>query len=79
MAEAAANIVFSAIMTQPLAHGPDWPRLARRQVAIYLAGIAADAPAGMPGPRSPARTSSGCSLPALLCVTAGQADGVMRA
>jgi AcrR family transcriptional regulator len=43
-------IVFSAIMTQPLAHGPEWPRLARRQLAIYLAGIAADAPADMPGP-----------------------------
>jgi len=43
-------IVLSAVMTQPLQHGPGWPLLASRQIAIYLAGIAAGSPAGLPGP-----------------------------
>ena len=43
-------IVFSAIITQPLAHGPNWPHLARRQLALYLAGLAAATPADLPGP-----------------------------
>jgi len=43
-------IVFSAIITQPLAHGPNWPHLARRQLAVYLAGLAADTSADFPGP-----------------------------
>jgi len=43
-------IVFSALITQPLAHGPDWERLAARQLAIFLNGIAASGPRNMPGP-----------------------------
>jgi AcrR family transcriptional regulator len=43
-------IVFSALITQPLAHGPDWPRLASRQIAIFVAGLAGGAPGGLPGP-----------------------------
>ena len=43
-------IVFSALITQPLAHGPDWERLAARQVAIFLNGIAGDGQPSIPGP-----------------------------
>lgn len=43
-------IVFSALITQPLAHGPDWPRLASRQLAIFVNGLAAAGPTGIPGP-----------------------------
>jgi AcrR family transcriptional regulator len=43
-------IVFSALVTQPLAHGPDWEHMAARQLAIFLSGIAGDDPAGIPGP-----------------------------
>lgn len=43
-------IVFSAVITQPLAHGPNWPGLARRQLAVFLAGLAADTAADFPGP-----------------------------
>ncbi|MGH3394484.1 MAG: TetR/AcrR family transcriptional regulator [Streptosporangiaceae bacterium] len=43
-------IVFSALITQPLAHGPDWPRLASRQIAIFAAGLASGGPGGIPGP-----------------------------
>ncbi len=43
-------IVFSAIMTQPLAHGPDWPHLARRQLAIYLAGLVGHGSIDIPDP-----------------------------
>jgi len=43
-------IVFSALMTQPLAHGPDWPHLARRQLAIYLAGLVGHGSIDIPDP-----------------------------
>ena len=43
-------IVFSALITQPLAHGPDWERLAARQLAIFLNGIAGGGRPGIPGP-----------------------------
>jgi AcrR family transcriptional regulator len=43
-------IAFSALITQPLAHGPDWERLAARQLAIFLNGVATSGPRGMPGP-----------------------------
>lgn len=43
-------IVFSALITQPLAHGPDWPRLAARQLAIFVDGLGGAGPAGLPGP-----------------------------
>jgi AcrR family transcriptional regulator len=43
-------IVFSAVITQPLAHGLDWPLLARRQLAVFVNGLAAGGPAGIPGP-----------------------------
>jgi AcrR family transcriptional regulator len=43
-------IVFSALITQPLAHGPNWPRLAGRQLAIFVNGLASTGPAGIPGP-----------------------------
>ncbi len=43
-------IVFSALITQPLAHGPDWPRLASRQIAVFVAGLAGGGQSGIPGP-----------------------------
>src|ERR1022692_703662 len=43
-------IVFSAITTQPLPHGPDWPLIARRQLAIFVNGLAVSGPTDIPGP-----------------------------
>ena len=43
-------IVFSALITQPLAHGPDWPLIAGRQLAIFVNGLAANGPYEIPGP-----------------------------
>lgn len=43
-------IVFSALVTQPLAHGPDWQRLAARQLAIFLNGLTGDGRRSIPGP-----------------------------
>lgn len=43
-------IVFSAIITQPLPHGPGWPVIAGRQLAIFVNGLAASGPADIPGP-----------------------------
>ena len=43
-------IVFSALITQPLPHGPAWPLIAGRQLAIFVNGLAGAGPAGMPGP-----------------------------
>jgi AcrR family transcriptional regulator len=43
-------IAFSALLTQPLSHGPDWERMAARQIAIFLNGIAGSGPQAMPGP-----------------------------
>lgn len=43
-------IVFSALVTQPLPHNPNWPRLAARQVAIFLNGLATAGPMEVPGP-----------------------------
>jgi AcrR family transcriptional regulator len=43
-------IVFSALITQPLAHGPDWEHMAARQVAIFLNGIAGGGPQAIPAP-----------------------------
>ncbi len=43
-------IVFSALITQPLPHGPAWPRIAGRQLTIFVNGLAGNGPAGMPGP-----------------------------
>jgi AcrR family transcriptional regulator len=42
-------IAFSALVTQPSAHGPDWGRLAARQIAIFLNGLAGG-PVSIPGP-----------------------------
>ena len=42
-------IVFSALVTQPLAHGPDWPTLAARQLAIFVNGLAGAGAAALPG------------------------------
>jgi AcrR family transcriptional regulator len=43
-------IVFSALITQPLPYGPDWTRIARRQLAIFLNGLAWNGPIDFPGP-----------------------------
>jgi AcrR family transcriptional regulator len=43
-------IVFSALITQPLAHGPDWPTLAARQLAIFVNGLAGAGAGDLPGP-----------------------------
>jgi AcrR family transcriptional regulator len=42
-------IAFSALLTQPLAHGPDWERVAARQIAIFLSGLAGGSES-LPGP-----------------------------
>jgi len=41
-------IVFSALITQPLPHGPAWPLIAGRQLAVFVNGMAAGGP--VPGP-----------------------------
>jgi AcrR family transcriptional regulator len=46
-------IVFSALITQPLPHGPDWPRIAQRQIAIFVNGLAWGSPIDLPGPAVP--------------------------
>jgi hypothetical protein len=43
-------VMFSALNTQPLPHGPSWPLIAARQTAIFLNGLAAAGPAEIPGP-----------------------------
>jgi AcrR family transcriptional regulator len=43
-------IVFSALLTQPLTHGPDWARVAQRQIAIFANGLAGTLHPGLPGP-----------------------------
>lgn len=43
-------IVFSALITQPLPHGPDWHRMAERQLAIFVNGLAGSGPIDIPGP-----------------------------
>ncbi len=43
-------IVFSALITQPLPHGPAWPLIAGRQLAAFVNGIAASGPVPLPGP-----------------------------
>jgi AcrR family transcriptional regulator len=43
-------IVFSALITQPLPHGPDWPKIAGRQLTIFVNGLAWSGPFDLPGP-----------------------------
>jgi AcrR family transcriptional regulator len=43
-------IVFSALITQPLPHGPAWPLIAGRQLAVFVNGMAAGGPVPVPGP-----------------------------
>ena len=43
-------IVCSALITQPLPHGPSWPLIAGRQLAIFMNGLAASGPDDLPGP-----------------------------
>lgn len=49
-ANATDIIVFTTFITRPLAHGPDWPQLAGRQLAIFSNGLASNGPADIPGP-----------------------------
>lgn len=42
-------IVFGAMLAQPLAHVPDWDRVARRQAQVFLAGLADVDDAPLPG------------------------------
>jgi AcrR family transcriptional regulator len=42
-------ILTGAMLAQPLPHIPNWGRLARRQAAIYVAGLAAGAGTPLPG------------------------------
>jgi AcrR family transcriptional regulator len=42
-------IVFTTFITRPLAHGPNWPLLAERQLAIFANGLATSGPADIPG------------------------------
>jgi AcrR family transcriptional regulator len=43
-------IVFSALITQPLPHGPGWPAIAARQLTIFVNGLAWTGPLDLPGP-----------------------------
>jgi AcrR family transcriptional regulator len=43
-------IVFSALITQPLPHGPDWEHMAARQLAVFLNGITGGGPQAIPEP-----------------------------
>lgn len=43
-------IIFSALITKPLAHGPDWNHVARRQVAVFLNGLTVEGPSTLPDP-----------------------------
>ena len=43
-------IIFSALTTRPLAHGPDWARTADRQIAIFLNGLNPARPVDIPSP-----------------------------
>jgi len=43
-------IVFSAMLTKPLPYGPDWRRIAERQIAIFVNGLATSGPSDIPGP-----------------------------
>lgn len=49
-ANATDVIVFTALITQPLSYGPDWQRMAERQIALFLNALAVDGPVGIPGP-----------------------------
>ncbi|MFI0373580.1 TetR/AcrR family transcriptional regulator [Actinomadura sp. 1N219] len=49
-ANATDVIVFAALITQPLSYGPDWPRLARRQITHFLNSLAGRGPLDIPGP-----------------------------
>ncbi|MFI0419152.1 TetR/AcrR family transcriptional regulator [Spongiactinospora sp. 9N601] len=49
-ANATDLIVFTSLLTQPLAHGPDWPRAAERQLALFLNALTIEGPTGLPGP-----------------------------
>jgi len=42
--------VFSALITQPLPHGPAWRLMAARQIANFLNGLAGSGPIDLPGP-----------------------------
>lgn len=44
-------IIIGAMLAQPLPHIPDWDRLARRQAAIYVAGLAPGSVTRLPGRR----------------------------
>jgi AcrR family transcriptional regulator len=43
-------IIFSALTTRPLAHGPDWTHTADRQIAIFLNGLGPTRPVDIPAP-----------------------------
>jgi AcrR family transcriptional regulator len=43
-------IVFSAMTTQPLPHGPAWHRIAERQLAIFVNGLTTTGSVDIPGP-----------------------------
>lgn len=43
-------ITFSALTTQPLPSGPGLRKIAERQIALFINGLAADGPTDIPGP-----------------------------
>jgi AcrR family transcriptional regulator len=43
-------IIFCALTTRPLAHGPDWSHTADRQIAIFLNGLNPTSPLDIPAP-----------------------------
>jgi AcrR family transcriptional regulator len=49
-------IITGAMLAQPLPHAADWDKLARRQAAIYVAGLATTAAPSLPGPQPTRRT-----------------------
>jgi AcrR family transcriptional regulator len=44
-------VVFTALVTQPLPHGPNWADITARQTTIFLNGIATDGPTPLPDRR----------------------------
>jgi AcrR family transcriptional regulator len=46
--DASDVIVFTALVTQPFRHGPDWTALVERQTAVFLNGLAAHGPVRLP-------------------------------
>jgi AcrR family transcriptional regulator len=68
-------IVFSALITQPLPHGPAWPLIARRQLAIFVNGLAGSGLAGSGPPRMPGPAVTREDIEAAFALRGGPRSG----